>query len=100
MNLATMLGCGISGDKFSCAVVMVSNIVMCIRDCRRGFGLEIDFIYHFDTRPVTKINYSAIADFHILQTTIAHIKSFRPVVYSKVVPWYRFRTVEILQLLC
>jgi hypothetical protein len=39
-------------------------------DYRRGFGLDIGFIDHFNTRLVTTLNYSAIADFHTL------IKSF------------------------
>jgi hypothetical protein len=43
----------------------------------RGFGLEIGFIDHFNTRLVTTLNYSAIADFNILQITTAHAKSFQ-----------------------
>jgi hypothetical protein len=40
-------------------------------DYRRGFGLEIGFIDHFNTRLANTFNYSAIADFHILQITTA-----------------------------
>jgi hypothetical protein len=52
------------------------NIVTCMRDSRRGFGLEIGFIDHFNTQLEITINYSAIADSHTLQITIAHAKSF------------------------
>jgi hypothetical protein len=41
-----------------------------------GFGMEIGFMNHFNTRPVNTLNYSAIADFHTLQITNAHTKSF------------------------
>jgi hypothetical protein len=46
-------------------------------DSRRGFGLEIGFIYHFNTRIVTTINYSAIAHLHTSQITPAHARSFQ-----------------------
>jgi hypothetical protein len=52
-----------------------------------GFGLEIGFMDHFDTRLVTTINYSAIADLHILQITTAHANSFHSAVFSPVFPW-------------
>jgi hypothetical protein len=42
-------------------------------DYRGGFGLEIRFIGHFNTRLVITLNYSAIADFHTLQTTTVHV---------------------------
>jgi hypothetical protein len=41
-------------------------------DSRRGFGLEIEFVDQFNTQFVTTFNYSANADFHILQITRAH----------------------------
>jgi hypothetical protein len=41
-----------------------------------GSGLEIGFIDHFSIRLVSTLNYSAIADFHTLQITTAHAKSF------------------------
>jgi hypothetical protein len=44
-------------------------IVMWQSDYRRGFGLEILFIDYFNTRLVTTLNYSAIADLHTLQNT-------------------------------
>jgi hypothetical protein len=47
-----------------------------MRDFRRGFGLEIGFIDHFNTRLVTTLNYSAVADLHNSQITIAHAKTF------------------------
>jgi hypothetical protein len=37
-----------------------------------GFGLEIGFTDHFNTRPVSTINYSSIADLDTLQLTAAH----------------------------
>jgi hypothetical protein len=42
-----------------------------------SFGLEIRFIDHFTTRLVTTSNYSVVADFHTLQITTAHAKSFQ-----------------------
>jgi hypothetical protein len=53
---------------------------------RRGFGLEIGFIDHFNTQLVNTLNYSAIADLHTLQNTIAHAKSFQSAMSSPVVP--------------
>jgi hypothetical protein len=43
---------------------------------RRGFGLVTRFIDHFNTRLVTTLNYSAIANLHNLreQITRAHAK--------------------------
>jgi hypothetical protein len=35
-------------------------------DSRRGFGLDIGFIDHFNTQLVIILNYSAIADLHTL----------------------------------
>jgi hypothetical protein len=43
---------------------------------RRGFGLEIGFINHFNTGLVTTLNYDAIANFHTLYITRAPVKSF------------------------
>jgi hypothetical protein len=45
------------------------------RDHRRGFGLDIGFIDHFNAQLVITLNYSAIADLHILKITTAHAKS-------------------------
>jgi hypothetical protein len=39
-------------------------IVTCMSDSRRGFGLEIGFIDHSNTRLVATLNYSITADFH------------------------------------
>jgi hypothetical protein len=39
-------------------------------DSRRGFGSYIGFIDHFNTKLVTTVNYSAIADLHTLQITV------------------------------
>jgi hypothetical protein len=41
-------------------------------DSRRGFGLDIGFIDHFNTRLVITRHYSVIADLHTLQNTRAH----------------------------
>jgi hypothetical protein len=46
-------------------------------DPRRGSGLEIVFVHHFNTQLLITLNYSAIADFHTLQITRAHAMSFR-----------------------
>jgi hypothetical protein len=43
---------------------------------RRGFGLEIGFINHINTRPMNIFNYRAIADFDTLHITTPHVKSF------------------------
>jgi hypothetical protein len=43
-------------------------------DYRRGFGLDIGFIDHLQV--VTTNNYDIVADFHTLQITTAHAKSF------------------------
>jgi hypothetical protein len=42
----------------------------------RGFGLDVGFIDHFKTQLVITLNRSAIANFHTLQITRAHAKSF------------------------
>jgi hypothetical protein len=44
-------------------------------DYRRGFGLEFGFIDHLQV--VTTNNYNTIANFHTLQITTQHVKSFR-----------------------
>jgi hypothetical protein len=41
-------------------------VVMCMSECRRGFGLDIGFIDHFNTQLTNTLNYSAIANFHII----------------------------------
>jgi hypothetical protein len=45
-------------------------------DYRRGFGLEIRFIAHFNTEVVITLSFSAIADLHALQITRTDAKSF------------------------
>jgi hypothetical protein len=52
-----------------------------------GFGLEIGFTDHFNTRLVTTFNYGAIPDLHTLQITTANAKSFLSAVSSPVIPW-------------
>jgi hypothetical protein len=44
-------------------------------DCRRGFGLDIGFIDHFNTQLISISNYSAITNLHTLQITAANTKS-------------------------
>jgi hypothetical protein len=41
-------------------------------------------IDHFNTRLMTTLNYSAIADFHTLQITAAHAKTFQSAVCALV----------------
>jgi hypothetical protein len=45
------------------------NIVMYLSDSRRGYGLGIGFIDHFNAQLVITLNYSVIANLHILQST-------------------------------
>jgi hypothetical protein len=52
-----------------------------------GFGLEIGFIDHFNTRLMTTLKYSAVADLHTLQITTAYSKSFQSTVSPSVIPW-------------
>jgi hypothetical protein len=56
--------------------VMPCTIVTCMCDYRRGFGLDIGFIDHFNTQLVITLNYTANADIHTLHFTPAHSKSF------------------------
>jgi hypothetical protein len=56
-------------------------------DYRRGFALGIAFFEDINTRLMTTLHYSAIADLHTLQITTAHTKSFQSVVSSPVPPW-------------
>jgi hypothetical protein len=51
-------------------------------DYRRGFGLEIRFIYHLEV--VTTNNYNIIADFYTSHINAAHAKSFPA---RRVVAW-------------
>jgi hypothetical protein len=52
------------------------DIVTCMSDSRRGFGLDVGFTDNFTTQLVITRNYSALADLHALQITTAHAKSF------------------------
>jgi hypothetical protein len=63
------------------------NMVTCYSDPRRGFGLDIGFIDHFNKQLVIRINYSAIANFHNLQINTAHAKSSQSAMSSPVVSW-------------
>jgi hypothetical protein len=46
-----------------------------------GFGLEIGFIDRLQV--VNTSNYNTISNFHTLQITTAHAKSFQPAVTSR-----------------
>jgi hypothetical protein len=74
--------CLVYGFKLLC-----DNIVTCMSDYGQGFELEIGLIEHFNTRLMTKIRYSSIADLHILQITTAQAKSFQCAVSSPTVHW-------------
>jgi hypothetical protein len=54
-------------------------------DYRRGFVLDIGFVDHFNTRFLTTLNYSAIADLHTFIT--AHATSIQSVMFSTDVSW-------------
>jgi hypothetical protein len=59
--------------------------------CRRGFGLDIAFIDHFNTQLAITLNYSAIADLHTLQITSVLSLLQLPLAAS----WWRLLTVAI-----
>jgi hypothetical protein len=46
-------------------------LLPCVRGTRRGFGLDIGFIDHFNTWLVTTLNCSTIANFHTLHNSRA-----------------------------
>jgi hypothetical protein len=52
-----------------------------------GFGLEIEFIDHFNAGLMTTLNYITIANLHTLQIFMAHAKSLQSAVSSPVIPW-------------
>jgi hypothetical protein len=54
---------------------LLNIIVTCINDSRRSFELVIRFIGHIQV--VTRINCNTIANFHTLQITTAHPKTFQ-----------------------
>jgi hypothetical protein len=56
------------------AVVAYCHVVW--SDSRRGFGLDIGFIDHFNIQLLITLNYSTIANSHILQFTRPHAKYF------------------------
>jgi hypothetical protein len=52
-----------------------NNTLTCNSDYWRDFGLEVGFFDHLQV--VTTNNYNTIANFHTLQITAAHAKSFQ-----------------------
>jgi hypothetical protein len=59
------------------------NIVTCMRDSRRGFGLDVVFIDHFKTQFVIPLKYSVIANFHKLNRSLADtLDLFQPAVFT------------------
>jgi hypothetical protein len=65
-------------------------------DSRRGFGFDIRFIDHPNTQFVIALNYSASADFHTLNKSLAHtLGLFQPAMSSLVVAWKRLLTMTI-----
>jgi hypothetical protein len=66
-------------------IFKVLSRIMC--ETFDGFGLEIGFIDHINSRLVTTLNYNTIADYHILHITTTHTKSYQSSVSSSVVPW-------------
>jgi hypothetical protein len=53
-------------------------------DCRRGFGLDVGFIDHFNTQLVISLNYSAIANLHALNKSLGYTLSlYQPAVSSQ-----------------
>jgi hypothetical protein len=56
-------------------------------DYRRGFGLNIGFIEHFNTQLLITLNYGAIANFHTLKSLADTLSLFQPALYSVVVAW-------------
>jgi hypothetical protein len=57
-------------------ITRVSYCYVLERDSRRGFGLDVGFIGHFNTQLVITLNYSAISNFYTLQITITHTLVF------------------------
>jgi hypothetical protein len=51
-------------------------LLSCEEVTMMGFRLEIGYIHHFNTQFVTTFNYSAMADLHTSQNTVAHAKFF------------------------
>jgi hypothetical protein len=62
----------------------VVNIVTCMSDSRRDFGLDIGFIDQFNTRLVITLNYSAIELYKSLEHTLS---LFQPAVSSLAFAW-------------
>jgi hypothetical protein len=70
--------------KFQTGVVSVITVKFS-SDSQWDFGLEIGFIDHLQV--ITTNNYNTIANFHTLQISTAHTKSFESAVSSPVIIW-------------
>jgi hypothetical protein len=55
-----------------CITNWAQNVFPYMRNYGRGFEICIGFIHHFNIQLVITLNYSAIADLHILQITRTH----------------------------
>jgi hypothetical protein len=62
-------------------VVWQTGIVTFLCDCWQGSGLETGFIDHLQV--ITTNDYNNIANFHTLQITTAHAKSFQSAFTSR-----------------
>jgi hypothetical protein len=60
---------------------MEEHVVMCMSDYRRRLDWRLDLL------TTLTHDYSAIADFHTLQITTAHAKSFVSAVSLPVIRW-------------
>jgi hypothetical protein len=73
-------------NGFNYRIIYSFYIVTRTSDYRRGFYWRLYLLTTLTHDLLATINYSAIADFHTLQITKAHTKSFQSAVSSLVVP--------------
>jgi hypothetical protein len=63
----------------------VEYIVTCCSESWQSSRFEMGFIDHLQV--VTTNNYNNIGNFHTLQITTAHAKSFQYAMFAPVIPW-------------
>jgi hypothetical protein len=63
-------------------LINLNYIVTCSSDYKRGLDWRLDLLTTCNTQLVIPLNHSAIVDFHILQITTAHAKSFECCVFT------------------